>query len=47
MNNYGFQGTSSPTLTNCSFSGNSANSGGGMNNKGSSTGTSSPTLTNC
>jgi len=32
----------SPTVTNCTFSSNSASSGGGMNNYGSS-----PTLTNC
>ena len=33
---------SSPTVTNCSFSGNSAGNGGGMNNDNSS-----PTVTNC
>ena len=35
--------SSSPTLTNCTFSGNSADSGGGMYNYDGS----SPTLTNC
>ncbi|MHC4572904.1 MAG: hypothetical protein ACYS76_02035 [Planctomycetota bacterium] len=37
-----FNGFSSPTVTNCTFSGNSANFGGGMYNWGSS-----PTVTNC
>ena len=34
--------SSSPTVTNCTFSGNSASRGGGMYN-----GSSSPRLTNC
>jgi len=35
--------SSSPTITNCTFSGNSADTGGGMDNYNSS----SPTITNC
>ena len=46
MANDGSSGTSSPTLNNVVFSGNSANFGGGMYNDGEAAGVSNPTLTN-
>ena len=46
LNNVVSGGTCSPSLTNCSFFGNTAYIGGGIYNN-SATGISSPTLTNC
>jgi hypothetical protein len=44
---FGSGNSSNPTLSNCTFLGNSAGYGGAMYNNGSSNGDSSPTLNNC